>query len=193
MATSGRVAAAVLLALLGWLPAVRAQAAPPRAPLRVAVSPDPLHAGASASLTLQVQSYLTPEENGTVMDVYIERTPGSTDTLRHLWPTGVWSTAPGPYLRVVRLDHLGDVPAAWSEEGPAGPVTLTVRFVRPGADPSDSAAWIFRPVVQRVRVESGRASPRPWLVITLAAGGVVLVGGVIVLLGRRRRPPAGVG
>lgn len=169
------LALALLAALVLGAPGQAIAALPP-APFEVDVVPGALVVGAPGAVRLVPR----PADGtaATAVDVYVVRLPGGPPVPRYLDRAGGWSARMAPYATEVVASGGAPVDAAWREAGPAGWITVLVLFLRPGAEPSHRPAWVYAPVLTRVRVRDRpgpRWPPPPWFALAGVATGAAAV------------------
>lgn len=181
------IRALVLLLLTLGLP-VRSEAAGgslPPAPFTVAVSASTIEVGAPASVRVGALAGQAPVAGP--VDVYVVRLPGGPPVPRYLTPTGTWSTQPVPFGAGALPSRSAPLVATWREDGPPGWITLLVLFVSPGAEPVHRPAWVFQPVLTRIRIATAPAPlwppPRD---LALSVGATALAVLLVLTLPMRR-------
>jgi hypothetical protein len=169
------VAVGAALCLLG---AGAAEGALPECPFVLSVAPAEPRAGGNVTLTV------TPRRDATgTWDIYVVWL--YSERAAFLGADGAWW--PRPVAFHARLAAGQTATGEWKNARPAGPVTLALLAVEPGADPLQRLQWRFRPSLAALTVVDPTAPTVsvPWATLAaLSLAGLVAIALVLLV------PPA---
>jgi hypothetical protein len=151
-----------------------AEAALPAPPFSLEVTPSRVGPGQPVQLSI------TPRGDVGEFDVYVMWE--QSEEAAFLTPQGTW--APRPVAFRPRMPARGAAVTLPWIPNPPGDIPLALVVLRPGDDPMTRAAWSFRPVVTRVRVDApAAASAESVRALAPLAGATVLACALVVLGG----------
>ena len=122
---------------------------------------------------------ITPRGDAAEFDVYL-MWEGSEEAA-FLTPQGAWSARPVAFRP--RLPPRGAAITFEWVPTPPGDVPLALVVVPPGVDPLTRAAWTFRPLVTRVKVDLPAPPDPTWTAFAPLAGATLLACGLVALGG----------
>jgi hypothetical protein len=188
------VAGAVIVALLLWrrralvlagcvaaLLAVAGgpvDAALPESPFALSVTPADVPLGGTVRLTV------SPRGGVGAWDLYVVWL--YAERAAFLDGDGAWRPRPVPFRAHVGAGQT--VTGQWTHAAPAGPATLALLAVEPGADPLERLDWRFKPSLATLHVGAGARSGGDMPGATLA---MVALAGLVAIAGVLLWPPAG--
>jgi hypothetical protein len=163
----------VLVIVVLMAVAAAAEAALPSPPFTLDVIPSRVGAGQP------VRMQITPRGDAGEFDVYL-MWEGSEEAA-FLTPQGAWSARPVAFRP--RLPARGGTITFEWVPTPPGDVPLALVVVPPGVDPLTRAAWTFRPLVTRVKVDLPAPPDPAWTAFAPLAGATLLACGLVALGG----------
>jgi hypothetical protein len=177
----GRAAAATVAAVVmlagGTGTAAAALAEPP-----FALSVAPARPTLGATVTVSV----TPRGGAGTWDLYVVWL--YSERAAFLAPDGTWRPRPVPFGTRVAAGQALSGP--WKAVGPAGPATLALLAVEPGADPLERLDWRVRPSLASLHVDDPAAPAGGVPVGTLLALGLAGAVAIAIVLAWPSSPPA---